>query len=81
MTYSGFHLAFNLPVLLLLFFASGKGIWPGEVLFVMIAILGIVVAFTSPWDNWAVAKGIWDFPQIESDFALENYPSKSTHFS
>jgi len=56
MTYSGFHLAFNLPLLLILFFFSGKGFWPGEMVFVMLAVLGIVVAFTSPWDNWAVGK-------------------------
>jgi lycopene cyclase domain-containing protein len=80
MTYSGFHLAFNLPVLLLLFFASGKGIWPGEVLFVMIAILGIVVAFTSPWDNWAVAKGIWDFPPDRIRFRVGKLPIEEYAF-
>ena len=58
MSYSGFHLAFNLPLLLILFFLSGKGFWPGEVVLAMVAILGIVVAFTSPWDNCAGDMGL-----------------------
>jgi len=80
MSYSGFHLAFNLPVLLLLFFLSGKGFWPGEVVLVMIAILGIVVAFTSPWDNWAVARGIWDFPPERIRFRVGKLPIEEYAF-
>ena len=63
MTYLGFHLAFNLPLLAVLFLVSGRGIWPQEMVLVMVGILGIVMTFTSPWDNYAVAKGIWDFPR------------------
>ena len=80
MTYSGFHLAFNLPLLLILFFFSGKGFWPGEMVFVMLAVLGIVVAFTSPWDNWAVAKGIWDFPPERVRFRVGKLPIEEYAF-
>ena len=80
MSYSGFHLAFNLPLLLILFFLSGKGFWPGEVVLAMVAILGIVVAFTSPWDNWAVAQGIWDFPSERIRFRIGKLPIEEYAF-
>ena len=47
MTYLGFHLVFNLPILAALFFVSGRGIWPEEMVLVMLGILGIVMTFTS----------------------------------
>ncbi len=60
-SYLQFHLFFNLPLLVLLWFVPGSGgallHWP-----VVLLILGIVFVFTSPWDNYAVAKGIWGFP-------------------
>ena len=80
MSYSGFHLAFNLPLLLILFFLSGKGFWPVEVIAAMVAILGIVVAFTSPWDNWAVAQGIWDFPSERIRFRIGKLPVEEYAF-
>lgn len=60
MTYGGYHLVFNLPVLiLLLWFNRGRMTrthwkWIGVVC--LIAFL-----FTTPWDNWAVHKGMWSF--------------------
>jgi lycopene cyclase domain-containing protein len=60
MTYFQFHLIFNLPaLLLLLWLARGRlraahGKW-------FAAICGVVMLFTTPWDNWAVYKGIWDY--------------------
>ena len=51
MTYLGFHLAFNLPLLAVLFLVSGRGIWPQEMVLVMVGILGIVMTFTSPYCN------------------------------
>ena len=80
MSYLGFHLAFNLPLLLVLFFLSGKGFWPGEMVLVMVGVLGIVVAFTSPWDNWAVAKGIWDFPPERVRFRIGRLPVEEYAF-
>lgn len=80
MTYLGFHLTFNLPLLTVLFFLSGRGIWPMEMVLVMAGVLGIVVAFTSPWDNWAVAKGIWDFPKERVRFRIGRLPVEEYAF-
>lgn len=60
MTYLQFHLLFNAPALVLLLWltrgriraAHGKSI---------AAICGIVLLVTTPWDNWAVYRGIWGF--------------------
>lgn len=63
MTYFGFHLRFNLPVLLL------AGIWAGGDLVsagslpMVLLVLFIVMVFTAPWDNWAAYCGIWGFPR------------------
>jgi len=80
MSYLGFHLTFNLPVLVVLFFLSGRGLWPMEMVLVMAGVLGIVVAFTSPWDNWAVAKGIWDFPEERTRFRIGHLPVEEYAF-
>ncbi|MDX6766677.1 MAG: lycopene cyclase domain-containing protein [Candidatus Methylacidiphilales bacterium] len=63
MTYFGFHLRFNLPVLILAGWGAGCGlIAPGSWEMVL-GILAIVMVFTSPWDNWAAYCGIWGFPE------------------
>ena len=80
MTYLGFHLVFNLPLLVALFFASGRGLWPQETVLAMLGILGIVMAFTSPWDNYAVAKGIWDFPRERVWFRVGKLPIEEYAF-
>lgn len=60
MTYLEFHLLFNVPLLALLLWLGRKRLtathwkWIG-------AICGVVLAFTFPWDNWAVGRGIWEF--------------------
>ena len=60
MTYFTFHLAFNLPALVLLLWLTRKRLRPTH--WKVIAIVcGIVFVFTTPWDNWAVHHGIWDF--------------------
>lgn len=61
MNYAGFHAVFNVPLLLLLFFWAGPWAWPQEKFLALAAILGVVLVFTSVWDNYAVSKGIWDF--------------------
>lgn len=63
MTYLQFHLRFNLPLLLLLAGITWVlGLFAA--LFLPIVILcAIVLAFTFPWDNWAVKDGIWGFPE------------------
>lgn len=62
MTYSRFHLVFNLPVLLLLLPLAWWLGWTSAHTITLAALLGIVMIVTSPWDAIAVRYGIWDFP-------------------
>ena len=63
MTYFGFHLRFNLPILALLGILSGPAlVQPGSLAAVGLVLLAVFV-FTIPWDNYAAAKGIWGFPR------------------
>ena len=65
MTYLRFHLLFNLPALVLLFWLARRKLvaahWRG-----IAAICGIVFVVTTPWDNWAVYQRIWgfDWPRV-----------------
>ena len=61
MTYLRFHLLFNLPATLLLAVATW-GRWSGAEGLAAAGVLLAVLLFTSPWDNAAVRRGIWDFP-------------------
>lgn len=60
MTYAGYHLVFNLSAFLLLWWLARRRMtaahwkWTG-------AIAVIAFVFTTPWDNWAVHMGMWDF--------------------
>jgi lycopene cyclase domain-containing protein len=59
MTYGGFLLLF-LAVPLAFFAVRGefrRGPWRP-----LLLLLAIVYAGTTPWDSWAVAHGLWDFP-------------------
>ena len=60
MTYLGFHLLFNLPALALLLWLTRHRM-TGAHWRCIAALCGIVLLATTPWDNWAVHKGIWDF--------------------
>lgn len=77
MTYLTFHLAFNLPALLLLLWLTRRRLRPAHGRAIGIVCL-IVFAFTAPWDNWAVHRGIWGFDwarttPIEIPFAGESW--------
>lgn len=62
MSYLAFHLCFNLPTLLLLgWLALPTWTWVDTQALLITSL--IVMVFTSPWDNWAIARGIWDFPE------------------
>ena len=60
MTYAEYHLIFNLPVVVLLLVLNRGRLtrvhwkWIG-------VVAGIAFVFTTPWDNWAVYKGMWGF--------------------
>lgn len=60
MTYWGYHLIFTLPLIAVLFFLVRKkinklhiGAW--------LMICFIAFTYTTPWDNYAAAAGIWGF--------------------
>jgi lycopene beta-cyclase len=63
MTYLEFHLLFILPPLLILAFTQGRRIRevhphaPGF----LGAIALIALAYTTPWDNYLVWRGVWEY--------------------
>jgi lycopene cyclase domain-containing protein len=63
MTYWGFHVVFTLPLLLAGAVWANVPAWGAAHWAVTAAILAMVMVFTSPWDNYAVAKGIWGFDE------------------
>ena len=60
MTYLDYHLVFNLPVLCLLLWLSRHRLRPAHWK-ALLVLCCIVMAATTPWDNWAVHRGIWAF--------------------
>ena len=61
-TYLQFHLLFNLPALLILLaLAWRRGRLGARQVRAIGVLCLIVLAATTPWDNWAVYRGIWDF--------------------
>lgn len=73
MTYAQFHFLFNLPLLLILWYFGGKEM-PSELSYFILILLGMVVLFTSPWDNWAVKRGIWGFSKERFWFKIGYLP-------
>ena len=64
MTYLQFHLLFNLPALLVLLGLAWRRGRLGLRQARAIGILCVIVMVaTTPWDNWAVHKGIWSFAE------------------
>ena len=62
MTYLQFHLLFNLPVLALLLLLARRRLRPVHWK-CLAALCGIVLLATTPWDNWAVYRGIGVFDE------------------
>ncbi len=60
MTYLQFHLIFTIPAILLMAFLVRKRFRPAHLWSILLVC---VIAFlaTTPWDNWAVYRGIWGF--------------------
>jgi len=63
MTYFGFHLRFNGPVLLLAGAWAGRDLLSSGSMPMVLLVLLLVMVFTTPWDNWAAYCGIWGFPR------------------
>lgn len=54
--------------------------WSAAVLLPLLALNAIVVAFTYPWDNSAVRRGIWDFPEDRLLFRIDKLPIEEISF-
>lgn len=79
MTYLQFHLIFNVPLLLFLFWGVRKRLTWGHLKWIGVVSL-IVVAFTFPWDSWAVGKGVWGFGENRVLFRIGNLPFEEVLF-
>ena len=65
MTYLQFHLAFTVPVLVALAFVQRRplgGVGTRAALGWLTAVVGMAVAYTTPWDNYLVYRGVWTYP-------------------
>ena len=59
MTYLEFHLAFTLPPLVALALLQGRTRgpwWP------LALLVGLAFVWTTPWDNYLVAREVWSYP-------------------
>ncbi len=62
MTYLQFHLAFTLPVLAVLAAVHSRRSVPGAWRW-LLAVVALAVAYTTPWDNYLVYRGVWTYPE------------------
>ena len=60
MTYWGYHLIFTIPLIALLLYLLRGEIRRAHIACWAVICL-IVMAFTTPWDNYAAFLGIWGF--------------------
>jgi len=80
MTYRQYHVLFNLPVLLVLGLLTAVVGTTLEALGLLVVLVCFVTAVTFPWDNWAVGRGIWDFPEDRVWFRIKNLPIEEVAF-
>jgi len=79
MDYRGFHLRLTLPLTALLA-AFAWPSWTAADTLWTAAVCAIVVVSTSPWDNWAVRRGVWDFPEDRVLFRIGACPVEEYAF-
>jgi lycopene beta-cyclase len=91
MTYFGFLLRFLLiPILIFLAilywdnkknkqingFKAGRAVWTGIGIHVLLAVI-----YTTPWDNYLVATGVWDYnPRLVTGFVIGYVPIEEYTF-
>lgn len=80
MSYRGFHYRVTLPLLVLI--GSWYALQGGTLAIILPVLLlcSIVVVFTFPWDNWAIRRGIWDFPDERLLFRIDRLPIEELAF-
>ena len=79
-SYREFHLRWTIPLV-----AACAIFWimcgqPLSTLIPIACLCLVVVAFTFPWDNWAVSRGIWDFPPDRVWFRIAFLPVEEIFF-
>lgn len=79
MTYLEYHLIFNLPLLLLLYFLVRRRVEAQHFKWLGILLL-VVTLFTYPWDSNAVSRGIWGFGEGRVAFFVGNLPFEEVLF-
>lgn len=79
MSYALFHLLFNVPLLIALWWFARKRMTATHWKWIGVVCL-IVLAFTFPWDNHAVGKGIWNFPEERVLLRIDNLPIEEICF-
>lgn len=65
MTYAQFHFVFTIPVVVILFWMSGRrpaGLEPGVAYRWLAAICALAFVYTTPWDNYLVYRNVWGYP-------------------
>ncbi|HVF25720.1 MAG TPA: lycopene cyclase domain-containing protein, partial [Anaerolineales bacterium] len=91
MTYFGFLLRFLLiPILIFLFitiwdnqrnkqipgFRNGRAVWTGIAVHVLLAVV-----YTTPWDNYLVASGVWYYnPDLVTGLVIGYVPIEEYTF-
>lgn len=76
MTYFGFHLLFVVPPLLglLAYHRFRRKAAPRRLGPALAAMAAIALVYTTPWDNYLVARGVWSYPPGRVWFALGYVP-------
>lgn len=74
MSYFGYHLRFNFPLIvglmgLCVWWEKGFPVW-----WCVGLVMVPVFLATTPWDNYAVARGVWDFPEDRIWFRIKYLP-------
>lgn len=80
MTYARIHLLLLMPVLVGVAWAARNTLRLRHVVF-LVAFSFVVVGWTTPWDQSAVARGLWSFdPERVSGFWIGRLPVEELAF-
>ena len=77
MTYLQFHAAFTAPVLVALWLLRPR---PAPSWGPLLLLVGIAFAYTTPWDNYLVAREVWTYPPDRVWFEVGYVPIEEYAF-